>query len=297
MGVATGLYFKSSYKVPSVTAVSPTLINDACAALGVVDAGVIGAPGGQKAVRHVRRGADDLVMKVIALRSSSPTTLTRAEREVALLESLASPHVVKVESDLLTLGSPINGAAWLEEFLDGKDLESYLGPMWSWVEAAEMGYQVADGLASGHAAGVIHRDLSPNNVRRLSNGVYKVMDFGFARFTLQTGLTVGGQPGTPGYHSPEHLNGYSGVPIPASDVYGVGVLMYQALTGVVPIAYTGDEADYVRRLGKVEIIDIGTLRPDLQADQIALVRRALHPQPARRFRNGTHLADALDPLR
>jgi serine/threonine-protein kinase len=276
-----------------MTAVDPTLITAACAALGVHDVGAIGAPAGQKAVRHVKRGADDLILKVIALRSSSPTTLTRAEREVALLKSLTNPHVVRVESDLVRLGNPTNGAAWLEEFLDGDDLSAHLGRRWQWPDVVDMGHQIADGLAAGHAKGVIHRDLSPNNVRCLSDGTYRVMDFGFARFTLQTGVTVGGQPGTYGYHSPEHLNGHSGAPIPSSDVFGVGVLMFQALTGQVPIAYTGDDADYARRLSTAEIPDLATLRPDLHPDALAIMRRILHPQPARRFRNGRALADAL----
>lgn len=276
-----------------MTTVDSTLIAAACTALGVTDVAAIGAQGGQKAVRHVRRGSDDLIMKVIAIKSSSPTTLTRAEREVALLKSLNSPHVVRVESDLAQLGSPVNGAAWLEEFLDGSDLTAHLGPHWQWDDTVNMAAQVADGLAAGHAKGVIHRDLSPNNVRRLSDGTYRVMDFGFARFTLQTGVTVGGQPGTYGYHSPEHLNAYSGAPMPASDVFSVGILMYQALTGVVPIPFTGDNNDYARRLSRAEMQDLAALRPDLTDDQVALVRRILHPQPARRFRNGAALAAAL----
>ena len=204
--------------------------------------------------------------------------------------------MVSVESDLVRLGDPVHGAAWLEEFLDGDDLTGHLGSQWSWTDTARMGLQVADGLAAAHAAGVIHRDLSSNNIRRLSDGTYKVMDFGFARHTLRSGLTVAGQPGTPGFLSPEHLNAYSGLPMPASDVFGVGTLMYAALTGELPIPYTGDEADYVKRLSKVQIIDIALKRPDLTADQQALIRRALHPQPARRFLNGRRLADALKPL-
>lgn len=188
-----------------MTTVDPGLISEACTALSVSDVKGIGAPGGQKTVRHVVRGSDNLVLKVVALRSSSPTILARAEREVELLKSLNSPHVVRVESDLVTLGSPIRGAAWLEEFLAGDDLTKFLGPEWSWGEVAELGYEVADGLAAAHQEGVIHRDLSPNNVRRMADGTYKVMDFGFARHTLRTGLTVAGQPGTPGFLSPEHL--------------------------------------------------------------------------------------------
>lgn len=281
-----------------MTAVSAALIAEACSVLGIRDQGPIGLPGGQKAVRHViRRNSDDLVMKIITVRSSSPTVLTRAEREVALLKSLRSPNVVRVVSDLAEIGDGPDGAAWLEEFLDGVDLATILGTPWPWRDAVDMGHQVALGLAAGHERGVIHRDLSANNIRRLTDGTYKVMDFGYARFTLQSGVTMLGQPGTLGYLSPEHLNSYSGSPIPASDVFGVGVLMYQALTAKVPIPYLNDDADYARRLGKAEMIDISSERPDLQPEQVAVMRRMLHPQPARRFRSGKLLADALAGLK
>lgn len=275
----------------------PALIAEACTALGVVDKGPIGALGGQKAVRLVDRSGQQCVLKVVALTATSPTTLTRAEREVELLKSLNSPHVVKVVSDLVALGSPAHGATWLEEFLDGEDLSTLLTSKWSWSDAARLGYEVALGLAPAHAEGVIHRDLSPNNVRRLSSGSYKVMDFGFARHTLRTGITGTGQPGTYGYHTPEHLNAYSGVPMPSSDVFGVGILMYQALTGLIPIPYRGDDADYARRLQRAELVaDLGTERPDLGADEKGIVLRMLHAQPARRFRNGGKLSDALEPF-
>lgn len=273
------------------------LIAEACTALGVIDQGPIGAPGGQKAVRRVSRSGDDLVLKVVALTAMSPTTLVRAEREVEFLKSLSSPYVVKVESDLIPLGNPTHGATWLEELLDGQDLGALLVGTWSWADAARLGHEVAKGLAAGHSKGVIHRDLSPNNVRRLSSGSYKVMDFGFARHTLRTGITVAGQPGTPGYLTPEHLNAYSGVPMPSSDVFGVGVLVYQALTGKVPIPYLGDDIDYAHRLQHAELVaDIGAERPDLSAGAQALVRRMLHPQPARRFQSGQKLAEALEPF-
>ncbi|MGH3922973.1 MAG: protein kinase domain-containing protein, partial [Pseudonocardiaceae bacterium] len=127
---------------------------------------------------------------------------------------MKSPHVVRVESTLRELGDPPIAATWLEEYLDGEDLTPLLGTPWPWQDAALMAHQVSDGLAAGHEVGVIHRDLSSNNVRRLSDGTFKVLDFGFARHTLLSGITVAGQPGTPGFLSPEHLNSYSGGPMP-----------------------------------------------------------------------------------
>jgi serine/threonine protein kinase len=275
--------------------VDETLINEAMAALDVEPVRSL-RDGGQKTVRLVRRGEEELVLKVIALDSSHPDALRRAKREVELLQSIDNPHVVKVASDLVELGDPVQGAAWLEEYLDGEDLSEVLDPPWDWDEAARMGREVANGLAAMHAAKVVHRDLSANNVRRVGSGSYLVMDPGFARHTLRSDLTVGGQPGTAGYASPEHLGVYSGAPTPASDVFCVGVLMFRVLTGQLPIPLDGDGDDYLARLSRVEVQDLASLRGDLPAAAVALVRRCLHAQPARRPRNGRRLAEAMEGL-
>jgi eukaryotic-like serine/threonine-protein kinase len=280
---------KESRTMPSLD----ELVAEACRLLGVTDLGHIGAPGGQKAVRKVQGQNDVEVLKVVALSSAVPAALIRAEREVAFLRSLNCPNVVSVNSDLVRIGARPDAAAWLEELLSGQDLSQLLGAQWSWADARALGIDVAEGLAGAHVQGVVHRDLSPNNVRRLSSGSFKVMDFGFARFTLRSGVTVHGQPGTPGFMSPEHLNPFSGAPVPASDVFAVGVLMYTALTGKVPIPHVGDDLDYARRLSTASMVDIATERPDLPVQAVEAIRRMLHAQPARRHRDGAMLADAL----
>lgn len=276
--------------------VNGTLISEALHRLGVTQIGVL-KPGAQKQVRLVDRLGEQLVLKVIEIGSSAPEALERAEREVQLLASLGSDHVVKVASDLIELGIPVTGAAWLEEHLDGQDLGVELGSkQWSWEEVAMLGLHVARGLGSAHEKGVVHRDLSANNVRHLADGSYKVMDFGFARYTLRSGITVAGQPGTPGFASPEHLHPHSGAPTAASDVFCTGILMYAALTGDLPIPWRGDEADYVRRLLAVQITPVGSIRGDLSQPQAQLVMRCLHRQPARRYLNGNRLAAAIEEL-
>jgi serine/threonine protein kinase len=277
-----------------MTVADAALVAEAVTALGLTDLGPIGATGGQKAVRLVEKGGLQSVLKVVAVNLVTPEALKRAEHEVDLLARLANPNVVSVESGLVELGIPVHGAAWVEEYLDGQDLGALVGSRhWTWTEAREMGMGVANGLAAGHAESVIHRDLSANNVRRLTSGTYKVLDFGVARHTLRTGVTVAGQPGTPGYFTPEHLNSYSGKPMKMSDVWQVGNLMYYALAGELPYPYRGDEWEYASRLHAGSMMDLATLRPDLTPQQLAVVRRAMHPQPARRFLDGAALRDEL----
>jgi serine/threonine protein kinase len=280
----------------TMTDVDEALILEAVGELGVTEVRVL-KPGAQKQVRIVDRGGEQLVLKVIEIGSSAPEALKRAEREVELLASLDSDHVVKVASELIELGDPVTGAAWLEEHLDGQDLGAELGVReWTWEEAAKLGLHVARGLGTAHNKGVVHRDLSANNVRQLADGSYKVMDFGFARHTLRSGITVAGQPGTPGFASPEHLHPYSGAPTAASDVFCTGILMYAALTEQFPIPYRGDDADYARRLLAVQIAPITSLRDDLTPPQAELVTRCLHRQPARRYLNGNKLAAAIEAI-
>ena len=240
---------------------------------------------------------EEQVLKLIDLGvAADPAALERARREVELLRSIDHPNVVKVASDLNELGSPPDAAVWLEEYLDGTDLR-YCGSNWPADELAVLGRDVAAGLGALHEKRVIHRDLSPGNVQRLATGGYVVMDPGFAKHTLRSGVTVGGQPGTPGFMTPEHLQAYSGAPTAASDVFGCGALVYFVATGQPPVPYKGDDVDYMRRLRVAAHIPLSQARPDLPVPLVELVERTLHAQPARRFRNGAALQKAFEEMR
>lgn len=276
--------------------VDQTLIDEACAGLGVVEVAPL-KDGGQKTVRLVQRGMEQVVLKVIQVGGTSPQALLRAAREVDLLQNLDNVHVVKVASDLLELGgTPPSGAAWVEEYLDGEDLADCVSTPWAWPKVKDMGSQLGRGLGAMHRVRVVHRDLSPNNVRRTSTGVFKVMDPGFARHELLAPLTVGGHPGTPGYLSPEHFNVPPAGPTPFSDVFCIAGLMWLALSGVSAVPYLGDMADYAARLRAGQLHDEPAMRACVNASQFDFLRRCLHRQPARRFKNGDEMADALDSL-
>lgn len=239
---------------------------------------------------------EEQVLKLIDLGvAADPAALERARREVELLRSIDHPNVVKVASDLHELGAPPEAAVWLEEYLDGTDLRN-CGSNWSSDELIGLGRDVAAGLGAMHTRRVIHRDLSPGNVQRLARGGYVVMDPGFAKHTLRSGVTVGGQPGTAGFMTPEHLQAYSGSPTAASDVFGCAALVYFAATGQPPVPYKGDDVDYLRRLRVAAHIPLAEARPDLPVPLVDLVERALHAQPARRFRTGTALHKAFEEL-
>lgn len=97
------------------------VVEQALASLGVTEVEALQG-GAQKSVTLVDRGEERLVLKVIAIGASNPDSIKRAEREVELLSAISSPYVVAVASELIEIGDPPTGAAWLEEFLDGEDL-------------------------------------------------------------------------------------------------------------------------------------------------------------------------------
>lgn len=272
------------------------LLGDACAQLDVTPARAL-VPGGQKQVHVVTNGdGTESILKLIDLGlAADPAALERARREVDLLKSINHPNVVAVTSDLNVLGDPPVAVFWLEELLDGSDLR-YNGSGWASGNLVALGRDVAAGLGALHVKKVIHRDLSPGNVQRLSSGRFVVMDPGFAKHTLRSGLTVGGQPGTRGYMTPEHLQAYSGSPTAASDVFGCCALVYYAATGNSPVPYKGDDLEYLQRLRVSDHIPLATVRPDLPTELVAVIERGLHPQPARRYRNGDALMLAFEAI-
>ncbi len=270
------------------------LVQAACAELGAAVVRPL-VQGGQKQV-HVVSLSDgtESVLKLIDLgMATDPSALERARREVGLLKSIEHPNVVAVRSDLQQIGDPPVAVYWLEEFLEGSDLR-FSGSRWPEQHLRTLGADVAAGLSALHAKGVIHRDLSPGNVQKLTSGKFVVMDPGFAKHTLRSGLTVGGQPGTPGYMTPEHLQSFSGSPTAASDVFACCALVYLAATGQSPIPYKGDENEYLQRLRTAQHSALQDVRPDLSDALVSVVERGLHPQPARRYRNGSALQRAFE---
>jgi eukaryotic-like serine/threonine-protein kinase len=271
--------------------VKQSLIDAACSVLSATEVAPL-KEGSQKTVRLVRTDCGLRVLKVIQVGSTDQQAMVRAAREVDLLKSIDSEFVVRVESPLVELGSPVEGAAWIEEYLEGDDLSEAVCQPWLWPETADMALQISTGLAELHSRRVVHRDLSPNNVRRLSAGGYKIMDPGFARHELLPPITVFGHPGTPGFMSPEHLRPLPAGPTAFSDVFSLGCLMWLTLVGEPPIPFLGDVADYSKRLS-AGVLNMSTLISSLQPARHAFLIKCLHPQPARRFRNGAEAAEQL----
>jgi serine/threonine protein kinase len=273
----------------------PAIYAAAAKSLGVTNLAALGT-GGQKMVAVADGPNGQTIVKIVELVPPyAAIALERARREVGVLASITHPNVVKLGSGLVEVGTPPIAVCWLEEYLDGQDLEARRGPLHPWPDVAGMASDVAAGLTAFHDAGAVHRDLSPRNVRCLANGSYKLMDPGIARLLAETTITGPVDPGSCGYMSPEHVSP-AARPTFASDVFGLGILMYEQLTGQCPIPFLGDRADYARRLQTEQPASVAVRRPDLSPAQAQFVDTCLQRQLARRYLDAREAYDALVAL-
>lgn len=267
-------------------------IRAALAALGLDDATRL-TQGGQKVVFRGKLNGADVIAKVVLVPSGPYASLVRerAHREVDLLAAVDSPYVVKVLTDAVEVGDQPDAVCWVEEWLDGEDLTAQLTRTWTDDEVGALVRDLATGLVACHDLEVVHRDLSPANIRVVPSGRFVIMDPGLARYLERTALTGMNQPGTLGFRSPEHVPG--GDPTPASDVFGVGILAYYARTGQFPVDPSGSEADYFARL-MIQIAPIRTVVPNIADGLAKTIDRCLQRQPARRYLDGRELLTAVE---
>ncbi|WP_309244358.1 serine/threonine-protein kinase [Micromonospora parastrephiae] len=186
------------------------------------------------------RARDEVLDRVVALKVLAPSLAADARfrdmvrEEARAAAQLVHPHVTSVHDYGETVDPDGSITSFVVmELLSGEELELRLtqGAL-PWAEAVEVGGQIADALAAAHRLGIVHRDITPANVMMTGMGV-KVLDFGIAtRIGAPDEDEDGGTFGTPAYVAPERLDGAPAQP--ASDVYSLGVLLHEALTGRVP---------------------------------------------------------------
>ncbi len=209
----------------------------------------------------------------------------------ALARSLRHPHIVEV------LDAGIEGPlAWLSmEALPGGDLLPFTAaaPRPTAVQVLGWAHELALALSHAHRHGVVHRDLKPGNVLLDAAGHVKLADFGLARSAGAMHTGTGIVPGTPVYMAPELLAG--AVPSAASDLYALGVLLFELLTGRRPHAAPTMGA-LLRQVAQQPPPDLLALRPGLPAPLATLVARLLAKQPRERCADAAGLAAELQQL-
>jgi serine/threonine protein kinase len=196
---------------------------------------------GSGGMGEVYRAQDARLQRRVAIKrlpahlSADADRVRRFRQEALATSALNHPNIVTVHEIVEHEG----GDLLVTELVDGVTLRERMreGPM-PWATLVDIGLQIAKGLAAAHAIGIVHRDVKPENVMLRNDGLVKLLDFGVAKATQgalaadDDGTTPGSIVGTIGYMSPEQARGS---PVDArSDVWSVGVILYELATGASP---------------------------------------------------------------
>ena len=254
---------------------------------------------GEGAFGRVYEGLDRRLARPVAVKvikpwwAEDPEWVATFERETRLLARVSDPGIVQI----FDVGHAPEGLYYVSELVDGENLASRLrrGPSPAW-EACGVAAQLCRALARAHAQRIVHRDVKPANILLSTDGRVKVGDFGVAR--LAEGSTDGTAAtivGTPRYMAPEQGRGRPTTP--ATDVYSVGVVLYEMLAGEPP--FTGDSVVELALLHLQE--PPPPLSARLPTALVEITQRALAKDPAdryrRRRRDGRGAARRSSPVR
>jgi tRNA A-37 threonylcarbamoyl transferase component Bud32 len=251
---------------------------------------------GQGGMATIFRAVDTQLGRDVAVKLLRPEYLrdpdfsSRFRQEAQNAASLNHPNVVSV----FDYGEDPSGPYIVMEYVDGEDLATILRRNGSLPpsQAARIAAAVARALAAAHARGIVHRDVKPGNVLIGRDGRVKVVDFGIARAVAEAQMTLPGTTlGSVHYFSPEQARGDTATN--ESDIYALGIVLYEMLTGTRP--WEGDSAAAValaRLSGPTP--DPALVRPSVPPDVAAITRKALAPLPSDRFASAASMADAIE---
>ncbi|MBL4847728.1 MAG: SEL1-like repeat protein [Planctomycetes bacterium] len=255
---------------------------------------------GRGGMGAVYRGRDPETGQEVAIkillkgRDASPHQRTRFDREVRALAKVEHPNVVRLLGVGEERGAPFLVMAYhqrgsLEDMLKTSLLSPDL--------VVSLGIQLAAGLAAAHAEGVLHRDLKPENVLLGANGSVLLTDFGLAKDLSREGetqaLTQSGMfQGTPGFWAPEQAEGRLSEVSPKTDVYGLGAILYAALSGRPPIVGEGLIAILAATTSERPPA-LRSLRADVSPALEAVVMRCLEKDASARWGSASELKQAL----
>jgi tetratricopeptide (TPR) repeat protein/predicted Ser/Thr protein kinase len=254
---------------------------------------------GQGGMGTVYKAQDREVNREVALKvirpelTGHPDIIQRFKQELILARQVTHKNVVRI----FDLGEA-EGAKFISmEYIDGRDLKSLLAERGKFEphEAVGIIEQVSHALDAAHSEGVTHRDLKPQNIMVDKHGRVAVMDFGIACSTEMSGLTqTGALVGTPEYMSPEQAKGEH---IDSrSDLFSLGIIFYELLTGKSPYAATTSVATLLKRTQERAVPPV-KLEPAIPKLVNDIVLRCLEIERERRFQTAREIAEGLETRR
>jgi eukaryotic-like serine/threonine-protein kinase len=251
---------------------------------------------GQGGMATIYRARDAQLERDVAVKllrpelGRDPDFLARFRDEARSAASLSHPNIVAV----FDFGEEVSGPYIVMELVEGEDLASIIrsqGPLPP-RQAARITAEVAKALQAAHSRGIVHRDVKPSNILVARDGRVKVADFGIARAVTESQLTLPGTTmGSVHYFSPEQARGE--VATAASDVYALGIVLYESLTGQRPFSGDGAAAVALARLTSTPPRP-SALRAGVPAELDQIVLRAMALEPDARFPSAAAMASALE---
>jgi formylglycine-generating enzyme required for sulfatase activity len=226
---------------------------------------------------------------ILAGDHASPQALARFLHEAETIARLKHPNVVQVYE----FGSHDGKPYFSLEYLEGGSLAGKLqGEPQPPVQAAQMVQTLARAVQAAHAQGIVHRDLKPANVLLAADGTPRVTDFGLAK-QGETAMTATGEVlGTPSYMAPEQAQGKPAAVGPAADIYALGAILYEMLTGRPP--FKGASAwDTLQLVVGTDPVAPSQLQPKVPRDLETVCLKCLHKEPDRRYPDAAALAEDL----
>jgi len=257
-------------------------------------------PIGRGGMATIFKAVDEQMMdRLVAVKvlrevySNDPKFVTRFQREARAASALQHPNIVQV----FDYGQSAESYYIVMEYIDGMDLRRYIkrrNGILSVERAVEIARAVAMGLGAAHRRGIVHRDVKPQNVMVNDDGLVKLTDFGIAsmykdadaeRLTT-TGMTLG----TVQYYAPEQAQGE--IVRPSADVYALGIVMYEMLTGQTPFDGDTPVAVAMKHIQE-EPEPPSALNARIPPTLERIILKCLAKDPTQRFRDGDELAATL----
>jgi serine/threonine-protein kinase len=238
----------------------------------------------------------DRVVAVKMMLSNCQTTPPEAaslSREAQAIAGLRHANIVQVHD-----AGEVDGCPYFTmEYMEGGTLARKLaGVPMSVADAAEMIVTLARAVEAAHQQGIVHRDLKPSNVLLTGDGTPKISDFGLAMRTagwparLDSSAPAGVHVGTPSYMAPEQASGHRGTVGPLVDVYALGAILYEMLTGRPP--FRGESpADTIRQLLSQDLVAPSRLNSRIPRDLETICLKCLQKDPSRRYETAGALAE------
>lgn len=239
----------------------------------------------------------EVALKLLSERRfESQKSRLRFVREVELTARLVHPNIARLYDSGLYRGVYY----YAMELVDGVHLDQYVKEQnLSQRQILELMWIVCQAVHHAHKQGVIHRDLKPSNILVSQDGQPHVLDFGLAKTFLResSDATVsieGDVAGTPAYMSPEQAMGRKEQMDTRTDVYSLGIILYQFLTGESPHELSGTRFEIVRRIVEEEVRRPREISRDIDCDLEALLLKALARDPDDRYLSAGEMADDID---